>query len=59
MYLVAFWYNRRMKKTPIRRPRELPPDFPNMMSLWEKESRLADAKLAELRKKKKLSRKAA
>jgi hypothetical protein len=48
-----------MKKTPIRRPRELPPDFPNKMSLWERESRLADAKLAELRKQKKLSRKPA
>jgi hypothetical protein len=48
-----------MKKTPIRRPRELPPDFPDTMSLWDKESRLADAKLAEPRKKKKLRRKGA
>jgi hypothetical protein len=43
------------KKTPTRRLPELPPDFPSTaMSLYEKESRIADAKLAAARKKKKL-----
>jgi hypothetical protein len=42
------------KKTPTRRPPEFLPELPSKMSLYEKESRLAEAKLAEMRKKQKL-----
>jgi hypothetical protein len=49
-----FWYNfRRAQKTPTRRLSEPAPDFPSTaMSLYENESREADAKLTELRKQK-------
>lgn len=56
-----FWYKfRKAQKTPTRRVRELAPDFPSTAtSLYEDESREADAKLTELRKQKKPGEKVA
>jgi hypothetical protein len=54
-FFAIFERERMAKKTPTRRLPELPPDFPSTaMSLYEKESRIADAKLAAPQKKKKL-----
>jgi hypothetical protein len=47
------------KRKPTRPAAEFPPDFPNTMSSYERESRIAEAKLAEARKKEKLRKKAA
>ena len=54
-----FWYKfRKAQKRPTRRLPELAPDFPSTaISLYEKESREADAKLTELGKQKKTGEK--
>jgi hypothetical protein len=60
-WTLAFGINfSKAQKTPTRRPPELAPELPSAaMSLYEKESREADAKLTELWKQKKPGEKVA